>query len=217
MSAKTGKLVKCALCGKEVWRKGKELKRGTKNFFCSRKHKGEFKTELLKSNVSKQSLEKLYTIDCCSFREIEEALGIVPRSVSKLLKIYDIPIRRGSDAIKAQWIDNQPRKDAQAIRFAHNIAPTTIPTNSEAALMRILKALGVAFHFQYPVFRYIIDFAVLSTKTAIELDDNSHSRNKKKNNDGERDKWLQQHGWRVVRISRDELSKEVVHDRLFNQ
>lgn len=55
-------------------------------------------------------VRKLYLDDLKSYRAIEKLLNINNRSVKKLLEYYNIPIRKGSDAVKTQWINNDKRR-----------------------------------------------------------------------------------------------------------
>lgn len=59
----------------------------------------------LESELKDMYISKLY-----SFRKIMTILGVTNRTVRKLLQHYDIPIRYGSEAVKAQWHNNDKRR-----------------------------------------------------------------------------------------------------------
>lgn len=75
------------------------------------------------------------------------------------------------------------------------------PTASEAAAWRALRLMrgeGVHVRRQHPISRYIVDFAVVKARLAIELDCAIHRD--KAMEDVVRDNALAQLGWRVLRI-----------------
>jgi very-short-patch-repair endonuclease len=56
---------------------------------------------------------------------------------------------------------------------------------------------------QHPVGRYVVDFACLSVRLAIEVDGSQHARTKLR--DGQRDAFLAQEGFRVLRFWNNEV------------
>ena len=78
--------------------------------------------------------------------------------------------------------------------FRHNL------TETEEILWRRIsgKQLGVAFHRQVPVDRYILDFAAPAAKLVVEVDDRSHEF--RRTADARRDRVLARLGYRVLRI-----------------
>jgi len=80
------------------------------------------------------------------------------------------------------------------------------PTEVEKLLWRYLrgKRLGeLKFRRQQPVGNYIVDFVCYDKKLVIELDGGQHAKNKAK--DIKRDKWLQEHGFKVLRLWNNEV------------
>ena len=58
-----------------------------------------------------QWLRQKYTEELWSYRDIIKALGITQvRTLKRLFKHFDIPIRERSEAVKTQWVDNPERK-----------------------------------------------------------------------------------------------------------
>ncbi len=82
-------------------------------------------------------------------------------------------------------------------------------TPSEAALWRELsgKKLGVGFRRQVVVGRYIADFAAPAVKLIVEVDGGYHRERVAA--DARRDRALQRAGWRVVRVTVEELRQNV--------
>jgi very-short-patch-repair endonuclease len=82
-------------------------------------------------------------------------------------------------------------------------------TPAEHSLEPAVAALGVPYRTQYPLFlfsklRYFPDFVLLEQRVIIEVDDPSHDRAVKREEDAERTAELQKAGWRVVRCTNDE-------------
>ncbi len=66
----------------------------------------------------KKRINDLYVIDLKSYRHLQGILNINNRTVKKLLEYYNIPIRRGSDAVKTQWVNNDIRRKDIGKTFA---------------------------------------------------------------------------------------------------
>jgi very-short-patch-repair endonuclease len=73
-------------------------------------------------------------------------------------------------------------------------------TDAESPLWRHLRAhrfVGWKFKRQQPIGPYIVDFACLSARLIIEVDGGQHLESEA---DATRDAWLQDQGFKVVRI-----------------
>ena len=116
------KVLICPICGSE-----KKVKKGKVNIIktCGNK---ECRSALMfrnfikeiehRENITlKETLINLYIKEKKSYRQICKILNINNRSVKKLLQFYKIPIRRGGEAIKTQWINNDERRRKQAKYF----------------------------------------------------------------------------------------------------
>ena len=82
--------------------------------------------------------------------------------------------------------------------------------------LRSRQILGLKFRRQHPIGNYIVDFACLERKLVIELDGGQHSGDKQ---DKERDAWLENEGFKVIRYWNDQVLREteaVVEDILRN-
>jgi len=67
------------------------------------------------------------------------------------------------------------------------------------------KQLGVKFRRQHPIGPYIADFACIQARLVVEIDGDTHE----KAYDMHRDAWLGTLGWRVMRISLQEVDEEL--------
>ncbi len=78
-------------------------------------------------------------------------------------------------------------------------------TSIERACWELLrrKALGVAFRRQVPFGPYIMDFCCVSLRLAIELDGEEHRTEEGLAYDDARDKYLADHGLKVLRFSNE--------------
>jgi very-short-patch-repair endonuclease len=66
---------------------------------------------------------------------------------------------------------------------------------------------------EYSVFPYFIDFAFLNEKIAVEIDGGQHLLPDRKNSDIVKDKVLNENGWKVVRVTENEVKTNI--DNLF--
>jgi len=77
-------------------------------------------------------------------------------------------------------------------------------TDAERALWQALRRrrLGARFRRQVPLGPYIVDFACLEQKLAVEVDGGQHAESEY---DAGRDAWLRAHGFRVLRFWNNEV------------
>ena len=71
-----------------------------------------------------------------------------------------------------------------------------------------LKLLPVVVHRQKVIGRYIVDFCVPSAKLVIEIDGSQHYTLEGKINDLERDQFLSDQGFTVVRYANIEVNQQ---------
>lgn len=101
----------CLNCGKDFTTTDKKV------INCSIKCKSEYQFKRtiqrieIENNIQdlKEWLIQKYSIEKQTFRWIYRELNINNRTVSKLLKYYNIEIRYGSEAIKSQWATAKKR------------------------------------------------------------------------------------------------------------
>ena len=81
------------------------------------------------------------------------------------------------------------------------------PKEAERLLWQYLRAdsLGATFKRQHAIGGYIADFVCLSHRLIIELDGGYHLAHQQQTADEERTRWLEEHGYRVVRFTNEEL------------
>ena len=80
-------------------------------------------------------------------------------------------------------------------------------TDFELLLWQNLRAkrfMGFKFKRQVPIDNYIVDFLCTDNKLIIELDGSQHFENS--NYDKERDEYLASKGYKVVRITNDNIN-----------
>ena len=78
----------------------------------------------------------------------------------------------------------------------------------EADMALLLKSHGIPFIAEYPVDRFLVDFALLDGKVAIEVDgDSFHLTKNQQEKDKEKDEYLRSEGWLVYRCSSTKLWK----------
>ena len=97
------------------------------------------------------------------------------------------------------------RASGETINFAKNLRKNM--TECEQKLWYYLRGkrfLGYKFKRQVPIDKYIVDFLCTDTNLIIELDGSQHL-NDRKQYDVERDNYLKQKGYRIIRILDNEL------------
>ena len=73
----------------------------------------------------------------------------------------------------------------------------------EVLLWQVLRKRpgGIRFRRQHPAGRFILDFACLEARLAIEVDGEIHGLELRRARDETRDEWLMNQGYRTLRIS----------------
>lgn len=64
---------------------------------------------------------------------------------------------------------------------------------------------GARFRRQHPIGPYIADFACLAARLVVEVDGATHSTQEELAYDARRSKFLEQHGWAVVRVNNTDV------------
>lgn len=83
-------------------------------------------------------------------------------------------------------------------------------TDAEKILWHHLRARqieGIKFRRQQPIENYIVDFVSFETRLVVELDGGQHAGDKKK--DQQRDRFLNDNGFRVLRFWNHEVSENI--------
>lgn len=85
-------------------------------------------------------------------------------------------------------------------------------TPHERILWRALKELpidGTHFRRQAPIGRYVVDFFCPAKRLIIELDGGHHNDDEIARRDGERQLWLEQEGYRVIRFWNSDITGDL--------
>jgi very-short-patch-repair endonuclease len=85
-------------------------------------------------------------------------------------------------------------------------------TPHERALWRALKELpmeGTHFRRQAPIGPYVVDFFCPAKRLIIELDRGHHNEDATAKRDSERQAWLEQEGYRVIRFWNSDLASDL--------
>jgi very-short-patch-repair endonuclease len=69
-------------------------------------------------------------------------------------------------------------------------------------------ATGIKFRRQHPVGSYIADFYCSALKLVLEIDGEGHGRGDRPERDAQRDAFLEQNGYRVIRIAAADVLKD---------
>ena len=119
--------------------------------------------------------------------------------------------RQGKDEVRGRagggtnrWGDIKRQYTQQTLQNAKTLRQTQ--TNAEGLLWHYLRDKqldGHNFRRQQPIGPYIADFACMSQKLLIELDGGGHTE--RKAHDRERDEFLRQRGYRVLRFWNNEV------------
>ena len=75
-----------------------------------------------------------------------------------------------------------------------------LPEQRAWSALRTLRKHGFAVRRQHPIGPYVADFAIVRERLVIEIDGGIHKLDEIALRDAERDEFLKQEGWRVLRI-----------------
>lgn len=101
---------------------------------------------------------------------------------------------------------------SKAIRRAAAKKLRANTTPHERVLWRALKELpteGTHFRRQAPIGPYVVDFFCAAKKLIIELDGGHHNEDATAERDNERQVWLEQEGYHVIRFWNSEIASEL--------
>jgi very-short-patch-repair endonuclease len=73
--------------------------------------------------------------------------------------------------------------------------------------LRARQVCGKKFRRQHPIGNYILDFACIDAKLAIEVDGGQH--NELQSHDNQRTAWLEMQGWKVLRFWNNEVLENI--------
>ncbi len=98
-----------------------------------------------------------------------------------------------------------PNQDPELTSYARSMRKD--PTRAEGVLWWLLRGrgIGVRFRRQVPIGPYVADFACLSHRVVVEIDGPTHEAGAQAAYDRRRDYWFQSQGWRVIRVTDDDV------------
>ncbi|MCD6552806.1 MAG: endonuclease domain-containing protein [Anaerolineae bacterium] len=85
-------------------------------------------------------------------------------------------------------------------------------TDAEKLLWRYLRAKqlgGAKFRRQEPIGKYIVDFVCFSHRLVIELDGGQHAQPRERLSDQQRDAWLREQGFKVLRFWNGDVLRNI--------
>ena len=84
-------------------------------------------------------------------------------------------------------------------------------TSAEAKIWSRVRnrAMGFKIRRQHPIWRFIVDFYCAEAKLVIEIDGDSHAEADQEVYDQARTKWLEEHGYKVIRIMNEDVHKHL--------
>jgi very-short-patch-repair endonuclease len=121
-------------------------------------------------------------------------------------KKHSAETRRKMSFAQQKWI-----KDKGITNRLHAYAARErkTPSPPEALLWKQFKREKIRCQFQQIVGdRYVVDFLLLDFNTVVECDGVRHRRPKGRKQDQVRDRFIQQQGFRVIRVSNEEVVKD---------
>jgi very-short-patch-repair endonuclease len=102
--------------------------------------------------------------------------------------------------------DSKPKTVSQARALRKRM------TKAEVVLWSRLRrqvANGMRFRRQHPVGPYVADFACIEARLVVEIDGSSHEISAVREHDRKRTEFLQSRGWRVLRVTNEDVFKRL--------
>ena len=112
------------------------------------------------------------------------------------------------DSERREWLHRTARKCGYKIRRTYARELRKNQTPSEVALwdaLRKYKTGGSGWRRQHIIDRFIVDFVHLGGKLAVEVDGGYHFTKEQQVLDQDRDEALSELGWKVVRVTNEEV------------
>jgi len=91
-----------------------------------------------------------------------------------------------------------------ARKLRHNATP---PEWLLWSVLRGRRLAGLKFRRQEPIGPYVVDFCCRELRLIVELDGMSHDENRSR--DALRERWLKEHGYRVIRVTNWDVNEEL--------
>lgn len=119
--------------------------------------------------------------------------------------------RAGDEGVRIPGFGYAKYKVDSPMNFENAKANRKNPTEAEAILWDNLRTnkLGYKFRRQHPIENYIADFACLDVWLIVEIDGGYHNTSEQKKADEERDNFLKEIGFRTLRFTNEEVTKNL--------
>ena len=191
--------IKCANCGnhKDIDRSeyNYQVKRGRKNFFCSRTCSAQFNNQKNKRWFKRNQICKY----CGKSFETESHYEVTfcSRECASAGSITDYRRERMADG---------GRTSQRLYPTSSKFACTALKSREAwkyAEIKTYLDSLNVAYEFEYLVDKYIFDLALFDYKIFIEFDSDYHNSTDQQIIDMDKEQTAQRIGWKVIHISTD--------------
>ena len=93
---------------------------------------------------------------------------------------------------------------AKALRY-----PQTPMESKLWVRLRDNRLDGHKFRRQHPIHRFVVDFYCAEARLVVEIDGDSHAAQGQAEHDVMRTEWLEQHGYRVIRFTNEDVAKRI--------
>lgn len=179
--------------------------------FCSDKCAKGFSTKNKRSLIS-ETLKRI----------IKEKHPLIPKKCEKCGKEFFVKKKKINQKTCSKKCSAQLRASSEigkkqlsklfsdSAKKRYKNGDTTIGWQSRNKMSRpekitkdILERNGLSFDQEFKIGKYFIDFA-LPNKIALEIDGKQHNYKERKEKDLEKDKFLIEQGWKIIRISWDD-------------
>lgn len=100
--------------------------------------------------------------------------------------------------------------DPNTLKHARELRKNSTPWERKLwSFLKSSKFYGFKFRRQFPIGPYIVDFCCVKQKLVIELDGSQHANPAEIAHDGNRDTFLKQEGYRILRIWNNEMDSNL--------
>src|SRR5215207_1882361 len=91
------------------------------------------------------------------------------------------------------------------LRLARELRHPLTPAEAKIWSRVRNRGLGFKIRRQHPIWRFIADFCCAEAKLVIEIDGDSHMEPNQEEYDKARTEWLQERGYKVIRIRNEDV------------
>lgn len=95
------------------------------------------------------------------------------------------------------------------LQLARDLRHPLTPAETKVWLRVRNRGLGFKIRRQHPIWRFIADFYCAEARLVIEIDGDSHAEPEQAKYDEARTAWLEQRGYKVIRITNEDVYKNL--------